>query len=91
VPLSPEQRQRVLDAIASRRLPPIPPPKMFAGYGSGRACDGCDQEISTNDIEYEAVYEGDRAYYLHLGCAALWEVGRHRHAESAVEEATDGR
>ena len=85
MPLSPEQRKRVLDAISSGRLPAIPPQKMYGGYvGSGRACNGCDQEM---EIEYEAHYDGDRTYYLHLGCAALWEIGRHQRSESAVEDA----
>jgi len=85
MPLSQEQRQRILDAISSGRLPAIPPQKMYGGYvGSGRACSGCDQEM---EIEYEAHYDNDRTYYLHLGCAALWEMVRHQHSESAVEDA----
>ena len=63
---------------------------MYAGYGTGRACVGCDHEISAKEIEYEAVYNEGQTYHLHLGCAALWEVAGRRRAESTVEDAGTG-
>jgi len=87
MPLSPEQRQRILDAVSSGRLPVDAPAKMYAGYGPGRACAGCDDAIGPKDVEYEAHYDDGRRYYLHLGCAALWEAQRRRAAKAAIEDA----
>jgi hypothetical protein len=78
VPLSPEQRQRVLDAIDSGHLRLDPPKKMYAGYGDGRECAGCGEVIDNKQVEWEATYEDGRAYRLHLGCAGLWEAERRR-------------
>jgi len=87
VPLTPEQRQRVLDAITSGRLRFDAPTKMYAGFGAGRICDGCGEPIDKTQVEHEAVYEsapGDhvagQVFHLHLGCAALWDVERRRAA-----------
>lgn len=85
VSLSPEQRQRVLDAISAGRLPVDAPKHMYAGYGTGRVCMGCDAPIHAKDVEYEAEYADGRVYVLHLGCASLWDAERRRH--SATEDA----
>jgi hypothetical protein len=34
-------------------LPRIGPEKMWAGFGSNDACDGCGQRILKTDIEYK--------------------------------------
>ena len=57
MPLTPEQRQRVLDAITSGRLRFDAPTKMYAGFGAGRICDGCGEPIDKTQVEHEAVYE----------------------------------
>jgi len=87
MPLSPEQRQRILDAVSSGRLPVDAPAKMYAGYGPGRACAGCDDAIGSKDVEYEAHYDGDRRYYLHLACAAFWDAQVRRSPKVTVEDA----
>jgi hypothetical protein len=84
MPLTPEQRQRVLDAITAGRLRLDPPTKMYAGFGAGRTCDGCGEVIDRTQVEHEAIYESDpgagQAFHLHLGCAGLWDVERRRAA-----------
>ena len=57
MPLTPEQRQKVLDAITSGRLRLDAPTKMYAGFGAGRICDGCGEPIDKTQVEHEAVYE----------------------------------
>jgi hypothetical protein len=57
---------------------------MYAGYGGGRACAGCGGEIGPTEVEYEANYEAGGTYYLHLGCAGLWEVERRRRHQAAA-------
>ena len=78
MPLSPEQRQRVLDAISAGRLPLDAPKHMYAGYGTGRVCMGCDEPIHRREVEYETEYADGRAYLLHLACAGLWDAERRR-------------
>jgi hypothetical protein len=92
MPLTPEQRQRVLEAITSGRLRLDRPTKMYAGFGAGRTCDGCGEAIDKTQVEHEAVYEdgsGDggvgQALHLHLGCAGLWDVERRRPAQRGEE------
>ena len=84
MPLSAEQRQRVLDAMSSGHLPLDAPPKMYAGYGTGRACSGCDDAIGPNEVEYEALYNEGRSYHLHLGCAAFWDTQVRRSPKAAA-------
>src|SRR5215475_8452757 len=87
MPLSPEQRKRVLDAIAYGRLPLDAPAKMYAAYGVGRPCAGCDDAIGPQDPEYEADCGEGRTYYLHLGCAALWNAQARRSPGAAIGDA----
>jgi len=83
MPLSPEQRARVLANISSGRLRLDPPTKMYAGFGAGRACDGCAEVIDRTMVEHEAVYESGRdgtstgeVFHLHLGCAGVVDAER---------------
>jgi hypothetical protein len=57
MPLSSEQRQKVLDAITAGRLRLVAPKKMYAGYGESHECSGCGQVIDRTQVEYEAIYE----------------------------------
>jgi hypothetical protein len=82
MPFTPEQRQRVLDAIAAGRLRLDSPSKMYAGKGTGRNCDGCGEAITPIQVEYEPSYEDGQSHYLHLGCAGILDAERHRHAQS---------
>ena len=86
MPLSSEQRHRVLVNIASGRLSLDTPTKMCAGYGQGRACTGCGKVIERSQLEWEAVYEDGRACHLHLGCASLWDAERLRRREDTAAE-----
>jgi hypothetical protein len=58
---------------------PIDPPrdKIYAGYGSGTACDACGDPIQVGQVEYELNYpDAHRTFRLHLGCAGVWEAVR---------------
>ena len=87
MPLSPAQRARVLDSIATGRLPLDPPRKMYAGHGDGRTCNGCGDAIDHTQVEYESIYANGRAYHLHLACAGLWDVQRQRRFPPPAAEA----
>ena len=74
MPLSLQQRKRVLDSILAGRLPLEPQHKMYAGQGDGHECAGCCEAIDQSQVEYEATLVDGRTYRLHLGCAALWDA-----------------
>ena len=101
MPLSIQQRQRVLDSIAAGRLPSEGRYKIYAGHGDGHECAGCGEVIDQTQVEYEATYADGRAYRLHLGCAALWDAklrqaetikdaGRIREESQATRELAHG-
>src|SRR5689334_8859497 len=93
MPFSPEQRQRVIEAIKSRRLRLDPPTSMYAGYGTGRTCDGCGEVIDQTQVEYECVYQDGFSSFLHLGCAGLLDAEQRRvvHIQQAREHARELR
>jgi len=51
---------------------------MFAGYGDGQRCDGCEMPISAAQVEWEFIAAQGQTVRFHLGCAALWEADRRR-------------
>jgi hypothetical protein len=87
MPISPEQRRRVLEAIGDGRLRLEAPTRMYAGYGAGRSCHGCGDTIGPRDVEYEADYDDGGTSYLHLGCAGLLDAERRRRDDSALDDA----
>ena len=48
--------------------------KSWAGKGSGRSCDGCDEPITNADVEYEIddVPAGETVRF-HRWCFAAWQ------------------
>ena len=47
---------------------------MYAGPGTGRVCDGCDQPIAPEDVEYEWEADEGRVVRLHRECVELLEA-----------------
>jgi hypothetical protein len=60
---------------------------MYAGYGTGRICDGCGEMIEKTQVEYESVYQDNSSAHLHLGCAGLLDAERRRVGQ--IQEARD--
>ena len=88
MPLSPAQRQHVLDSIDCGHLRLDAPTKMSARYGAGQTCSGCKDTIGPADVEYEAEFADAAKYQFHLGCAGLWHAERQRREEAAGGERT---
>jgi CheY-like chemotaxis protein len=65
-------------------LPTEPPPKSWAGKGTGRVCDGCEKVITSEQVEYELDLANGRALRLHADCLAIWHTTR---PEQAAESA----
>ena len=76
LPFLPEAPARIRQKVEAGSLPITPPIRMFASYGSGEVCAGCDHVIQPDEIEYE--FANGRSVRMHLGCAAIWDAERRR-------------
>ena len=78
MPFPADAPAHIHNKMVNGRLPLERAERMFAGYGSGKICDGCDQPIGSQQVEYEFVLADGRTFHLHLGCASLLEAERRR-------------
>jgi hypothetical protein len=62
-------------------LPGAPPKQVWAGKGTGRRCDGCDQTITPSHVEYEVDVAGGRPLVVHPHCLELWHQLRMEQGE----------
>jgi hypothetical protein len=64
--------------IAAGILPTRIPDRMWVGHGTGRTCDACDLQITSEDIEHELDLRNGRTLRLHQRCLTVWreESGR---------------
>ncbi len=66
---------RVRQQLNNGQLPVMLPEQIAAGYGSGRACDVCDQPITSTQIECEVDDARDgRRLRFHVGCHLIWQL-----------------
>jgi len=86
MPFPPDAPKKIRDKLDSGALPVDAPAKMFAGYGKGLCCDGCETKILPVQVEYELELPDGRTFRLHLGCAGLWEADRRRRGWSKPEK-----
>ena len=82
MPFTPEQHERILNAIAAGQLRLDSPRAMYAGKGTGNSCDGCGEVIDGTHVEYEPTYEDGHSHHLHLGCAGVLDAERRRRAQA---------
>jgi hypothetical protein len=52
--------------------------KMYAGFGTELACDGCETPILPAQVEHEFEAPDGRTVRFHVGCAGLWEAALRR-------------
>jgi hypothetical protein len=57
-------------------LPPELPQKCFVGKGTSRPCDGCDEVITPEEIEYKLDIPGGRTLRFHVKCLEAWHTAR---------------
>ncbi|MBV8852927.1 MAG: hypothetical protein JOY91_05980 [Sinobacteraceae bacterium] len=79
--LRPTARERIALGI----LPCEVPSQIWAGKGSGRCCDLCDQAVAAHEIEYEIEHLDANArrsvFVFHIVCQSIWqlECARYQH------------
>ena len=78
MPFPADAPEKIRHKVARGILPDTRPARMWAGFGAGRICAGCDHPIEPDQVEYE--FGNGETMRLHLGCAALWEAERRRRA-----------
>jgi hypothetical protein len=64
---------RIVDKLKREQLPAAKPVKVWAGFGNGRTCAGCDDPILLADVEHELDFEDGRTLRFHAACALLWQ------------------
>jgi hypothetical protein len=57
-------------------LPPEPPQKCYVGKGTRRACDGCDEFIAPDQMEYELDISDSRTLRFHDTRLTAWHAAR---------------
>jgi hypothetical protein len=57
-------------------LPPQAPEKCYVGKGTRRPCDGCDELITPEQIEYELDITDNRTLRFHDKCLTAWHEAR---------------
>ncbi len=74
----------ILDKIAAGLLPRETPLKVWAGRGRGRVCDGCERQITADEVEHELDFSGGRTLRLHAACSDIWRRATAEDAKSGV-------
>ena len=72
MPLPPLELQRILDKLDESALSVEAPTAMYASYARDHRCDGRDETIHPDEVQYEMHY-GEDLIRMHLGCMGLWE------------------
>jgi hypothetical protein len=78
---------KIAERLADGRLPRTKPMALWAGSGSGLACDGCGDVIVHREVEHERDLEGGACLRFHAACSLSWE---RMIAASAAGEAAAG-
>jgi hypothetical protein len=66
--------EKILTRVAAGLLPRHPPRTIWAGFGSGRPCDGGGEPIGTGEVEYELDFESSRTIRFHVACDGIWRA-----------------
>jgi hypothetical protein len=64
--------QCISERLADGRLPWAKSAQLWAGFGKGRPCEGCDEPILSIDVEHEHDLVGGGAVRLHAACSVIW-------------------
>jgi len=46
----------------------------FAGLGTGQTCDGCDEPILPEEMDYTVEAPDRRNFRFHVRCVLLWQM-----------------
>lgn len=75
-------RDRVREAIRTRKLPDRSPERTWGGPGSGTCCAICDEQLRPDEVEFELEFAtgdngiGGENCHVHVCCFSAWERQR---------------
>ena len=69
-------RSLIIAKLHDGRLPSTALPHVWGGPGRGAACSACEDRISKQQLEIEAVLTGGTTCAFHVHCFQLWDVER---------------
>ena len=78
--------RRITDKLWLGALPAEAPVRMWAGSGSGLACDGCEEMITASQPEHEVEMPDGHTLRFHVACAGVWGVLRQSLPDAPVGE-----
>jgi len=82
MPSAPDAAEKIREKLAAGTLPHDAGGTTFAGYGTGRLCDGCDTPILAVEMEYEVEARDRRSIRFHVRCVLLWQMYRRQRGGS---------
>lgn len=66
-------RQLARERISKGSLPCALPSRVWGGKAYDQRCSLCDQDIESNDIEYEVAVDS-QVLHLHILCHGAWQL-----------------
>jgi hypothetical protein len=78
----PEQQQAddlvavIREKVRAGILPKERPSRMWAGHGTGKTCNACEQPTTKHDVEHEIEMPDGRIFFFHQPCFGLWHQER---------------
>jgi hypothetical protein len=77
-PAASDAAAKIRSKVRSGALPlsADPPEKCWVGKSTRRRCDGCDDVIPPEQIEYELDLASGRTVRFHANCLAAWQAVR---------------
>ncbi len=70
--------ERVRALLAANELPHEPATHVWGGPGGGYRCAVCQNPISAEQVEFEALFPSQTTARFHRSCHAAWERERRR-------------
>ena len=83
MPFPPEAPEKIREKVQRGDLPLIAPVRMWAGFGTGNCCAGCDLPITSDQAEWEIeIVPEALTLLMHHDCASLLAEERRRRVAS---------
>jgi hypothetical protein len=64
----------IREKVRTGILPKECPSRVWAGHGTGKICDACDQPTNEHDVEHEIEMPDGRIFFFHQPCFGLWDT-----------------
>lgn len=69
-----DRETRTIDKTLDGWLPASHGTKVYVGHGTNALCAGCDEKITTSEIEYETDQTDTMILRFHAACYSAWKA-----------------